>query len=94
MKFKNIKKILKEEISSELKKPFMRYEKLINKLVYDVFDEGICGLSWDVIKLHHREGISLRIILYFTHDSLKEFGYERYGQSKQELKVLIEMIYR
>ena len=86
----HIKKILKEEISSELKKPFMRYEKLINKLVYDVFDEGICGLSWDVIKLHHREGISLRIILYFTHDSLKEFGYERYGQSKQELKVLIE----
>jgi hypothetical protein len=86
----HIRQILKEEISSELKKPFMRYEKLINKLVYDVFDEGICGLSWDVIKLHHREGISLRIILYFTHDSLKEFGYERYGQSKQELKVLIE----
>ena len=86
----HIRQILKEEVSSELKKPFMRYEKLINKLVYDVFDEGICGLSWDVIKLHHREGISLRIILYFTHDSLKEFGYERYGQSKQELKVLIE----
>ena len=75
---------------SELKKPFMRYEKLINALVYDVFDEGICGFSWDVIKLHHREGISIRIILYFTHNSLKEFGYERYGQSKQELKVLIE----
>ena len=75
---------------SELKKPFRRYEKLINALVYDVFDEGICGLSWDVIKLHHRGGISLRIILYFTHDSVKEFGYERYGQSKQELKVLIE----
>jgi hypothetical protein len=86
----HIKKILKEEISSELKKPFMRYEKLINKLVYDVFDEGICGLSWDVIKLHHREGISIRIILYFTHNSLEEFGYERYGQSKQELKVLME----
>jgi hypothetical protein len=86
----HIKKILKEEISSELKKPFMRYEKLINKLVYDVFDEGICGLSWDVIKLHHREGISIRIILYFTHNSLEEFGYERYGQSKQELKGLIE----
>ena len=86
----HIKQILKEEISSELKKPFMRYEKLINKLVYDVFDEGICGLSWDVIKLHHREGISIRIILHFTHDSVKEFGYERYGQSKQELKVLIE----
>ena len=68
----------------------MRYEKLINKLVYEVFDEGICGLSWDVIKLHRREGISLRIILHFTYDSLKEFGYERYGQSKQELKVLIE----
>ena len=75
---------------SELKKPFMKYEKLINKLVYDVFDEGICGLSWDVIKLPHREGISLRIILYFTNDSVKEFGYERYGQSKQELKILIE----
>ncbi len=86
----HIKKILKEEISSELKKPFMQYEKLINALVYDVFDEGICGLSWDVIKLHHREGISIRIILYFTHNSLEEFGYERYGQSKQELKGLIE----
>ena len=86
----HIRQILKEEVSSELKKPFMRYEKLINKLVYDVFDEGICGLSWDVIKLHHREGISIRIILHFTHDSVKEFGYERYGQSKQELKILIE----
>jgi hypothetical protein len=80
---------VKEHVS-DLKKPFMKYEKLINKLVYDVFDEGICGLSWDVIKLHHREGISIRIILYFTYDSLKDFGYERYGQSKQELKGLIE----
>ena len=87
---KHIKQILREEHVSDLKKPFMKYEKLINKLVYDVFDEGICGLSWDVIKLHHREGISIRIILYFTYDSLKEFGYERYGQSKQELKGLIE----
>lgn len=84
-----IRHILKEE-TSDLKKPFMRYEKLINKLVYDVFDEGICGFSWDVIKLHHREGISIRIILHFTYDSLEEFGYERYGQSKQELKNLIE----
>jgi hypothetical protein len=87
---KHIKQILREEHVSELKKPFMQYEKLINALVYDVFDEGICGLSWDVIKLHHREGISIRIILYFTHNSLEEFGYERYGQSKQELKGLIE----
>ena len=86
----HIKQILREEHVSELKKPFMEYEKLINALVYDVFDEGICGLSWDVIKLHHREGISIRIILYFTHNSLEEFGYERYGQSKQELKGLIE----
>jgi len=79
-----------EEHVSDLKKPFMRYEKLINKLVYDVFDEGICGLSWDVIKLHHREGISIRIILHFTEDSFRDFDYERYGQSKQELKKLIE----
>jgi hypothetical protein len=86
----HIKQILKEEHVSDLKKPFMRYEKLINKLVYDVFDEGICGLSWDVIKLHHREGISIRIILHFTEDSFRDFDYERYGQSKQELKVLIE----
>jgi hypothetical protein len=86
----HIKQILREEHVSKLKKPFMQYEKLINALVYDVFDEGICGLSWDVIKLHHREGISIRIILYFTHNSLEEFGYERYGQSKQELKVLME----
>ena len=90
---KHIKSILLERSineSEDLKTSFMKYEKLINALVYEVFDEGICGLSWDVIKLHHRGGISLRIILYFTHDSVKEFGYERYGQSKQELKVLIE----
>ena len=87
---KHIKQILREEHVSELKKPFMRYEKLINALVYDVFDEGICGLSWDVIKLHHREGISIRIILHFTEKSFRDFDYERYGQSKQELKVLIE----
>lgn len=86
----HIRQILKEEILSELKKPFMRYEKLINKLVYDVFDEGICGFSWDVIKLHMREGISIRIILHFTEDSFRDFDYERYGQSKQELKILIE----
>lgn len=79
-----------EEHVSDLKKPFKRYEKLINKLVYNVFDEGICGLSWDVIKLNHREGISIRIILHFTEDSFRDFDYERYGQSKQELKVLIE----
>lgn len=87
---KHIKQILREEHVSELKKPFMRYEKLINALVYDVFDEGICGFSWDVIKLHMREGISIRIILHFTEDSFLDFDYERYGQSKQELKVLME----
>lgn len=86
----HIKQILREEHVSDLKKPFMRYEKLINKLVYDVFDEGICGFSWDVIKLHMREGISIRIILHFTEDSFRDFDYERYGQSKQELKILIE----
>ena len=90
---KHIKLILLERSineSEDLKTPFMKYEKLINALVYEVFDKGICGLSWDVIKLPHREGISIRIILHFTHDSVKEFGYERYGQSKQELKILIE----
>ena len=87
---KHIKQVLREQHVSDLKKPFMRYEKLINKLVYDVFDEGICGFSWDVIKLHMREGISIRIILHFTEDSFRDFDYERYGQSKQELKVLIE----
>jgi hypothetical protein len=86
----HIKKVLKEEISSDLKKEYIKYEKLINKLVYMVFDEGICGLGWDVIKLHGREGISIRIILYFTEDSFRDFDYERYGQSKQELKGLIE----
>jgi len=81
---------LKLHIRQILKEPFMRYEKLINKLVYDVFDEGICGFSWDVIKLNFREGISIRIILHFTEDSFRDFDYERYGQSKQELKGLIE----
>jgi len=76
--------------SEDIKKSFIRYEKLINKLVYMVFDEGICGFSWDVIKLHDREGISIRIILHFTEDSFRDFDYERYGQSKQELKGLIE----
>ena len=41
----HIKQILKEEHVSDLKKPFMRYEKLINKLVYDVFDEGITNAT-------------------------------------------------
>ena len=86
----HIRQILREEHVSDLKKSFMRYEKLINKLVYDVFDEGICGFSWDVIKLHMREGISIGIILHFTEDSFLDFDYERYVQSKQELKVLME----
>jgi hypothetical protein len=87
---KHIKQVLKEESYSDLKKPFMKYEKLINKLVYEVFDEGICSFDWEVVKLHEREGISIRIILHFTEDSFLDFDYERYGQSKQELKGLIE----
>ena len=74
----HIRQILKEEHVSDLKKPFMKYEKLINKLVYDVFNEGICGLSWDVTKLHMRKGISIRIILHFTEDSFRDFDYERF----------------
>jgi hypothetical protein len=75
---------------NNIKEPYLKYEKLINTLVYDVFDEGICGFDWDVVKIHTREGISIRIILYFTEDSFRDFDYERYGQSKQELKGLIE----
>ena len=75
---------------NNIKEPYLKYEKLINTLVYDVFDKGICGFDWEVVKIHTREGISIRIILYFTEDSFRDFDYERYGQSKQELKGLIE----
>lgn len=84
-----IRHILREE-TTDLKKPFMKYEKLINKFVYEVFDEGICGFDWEVMKLLGRGGIAIRIVLYFRKDSYRDFDYERYGQSKQELKVLIE----
>ena len=86
----HIKKILKEEHQWNLKKNHMRYEKLINKLVYEIFDEGICGFDWDTFKLETREGMSIRIVLHFTEKSFRDFDYERYGQSKQELKSLIE----
>ena len=87
---KHIKQVLKEEMSSDLKKPFMKYEKLINKLVYEVFDEGICGFDWEVVQLHEREGLSMRIVLHFTKNSYKEFDYQRYADAKQELKVWFE----
>jgi hypothetical protein len=86
----HIKKILKEEHQWNLKKNHLRYEKLINKLVYEIFDEGICGFDWDTLKLETREGMSIRIVLHFTEESFQDFDYERYGQSKQELKSLIE----
>jgi len=86
----HIKKILKEEHQWDLKKHHLRYEKLINKLVYEVFDEGICGFDWDTFKLETREGMSIRIVLHFTEESFQDFDYERYGKSKQELKSLIE----
>ena len=86
----HIKKILKEEHQWNLKKNHMRYEKLINKLVYEIFDEGICGFDWDTFKLETREGMSIRIVLHFTEESFRDFDYERYGKSKQELKSLIE----
>lgn len=86
----HIKKILKEEHQWNLKKNHLRYEKLINKLVYEIFDEGICGFDWDTLKLETREGMSIRIVLHFTEESFQDFDYERYGKSKQELKSLIE----
>ena len=86
----HIKKILKEEHQWNLKKNHLRYEKLINKLVYEIFDEGICGFDWDTFKLETREGMSIRIVLHFTEESFQDFDYERYGKSKQELKNLIE----
>ena len=86
----HIKKILKEEHQWNLKKNHLRYEKLINKLVYEIFDEGICGFDWDTFKLETREGMSIRIVLHFTEESFLDFDYERYGKSKQELKSLIE----
>jgi hypothetical protein len=87
---KHIKLVLKEETNEglldNLKDQYLKYEKLINKLVYEVFDEGICGFDWEVFRLPKREGISLRIILHFTNYSVKEFGYEKYGEKKEELK--------
>jgi len=87
---KHIKQVLKEEMNSDLKKPFMKYEKLINKLVYEVFDEGICGFDWEVVQLHERKGLSIRFVLHFTKNSYKEFDYQRYADAKQELKEWVE----
>ena len=87
---KHIKQVLREESYSDLKKPFMKYEKLINKLVYEVFDEGICGFDWEVVQLHERKGLSIRFVLHFTKNSYKEFDYQRYADAKQELKEWVE----
>jgi hypothetical protein len=84
----HIKQIIREESSEDIKTPYLKYDKLISGLVDDVFGDNICGFNWEVFKLHHREGIQIRIILYVM-PSHWDMGYETYGIKKRELHNLI-----
>lgn len=86
--------MIREEIlddSGDLKKNYLKYEKLINKLVYMVFDEGICGFDWHVFRIqtNPNKDIVVQIVLYFTYDSFKDLGWEKYHKLRKELKDVI-----
>ena len=83
----HIKQIIKEEISEVPKESYLKYEKLLDKLVDDVFMDFVCGYSWETFNLHKREGTQLRIILYIKN--MNDLDFELYGQKKQELLNLI-----
>jgi hypothetical protein len=83
---KIVKNILKE-ISEVPKESYLKYEKLLDKLVDDVFSEFVCGYNWETFNLHKREGTQLRIILYVKN--VENLDFELYGQKKQELLNLI-----
>lgn len=79
---KIVKNILKE-ISEVPKESYLKYEKLLDKLVDDVFADFVCGYNWETFNLHKREGTQLRIILYVKN--VENLNFELYGQKKQEL---------
>jgi hypothetical protein len=79
---KIVKNILKE-ISEVPKESYLKYEKLLDKLVDDVFTDFVCGYNWETFNLHKREGTQLRIILYVKN--VENLNFELYGQKKQEL---------
>ena len=84
----HIKKVLNEDISSISKDAFIKYEKLINKLVYEIFSENICGFDWEVFNIDGRKGVQIRIVLHIK--SMDGFDFETYAIKRQELKELIE----
>ena len=87
---KLIKQILKEETSFvNHKENYQKYDKIINKLVYLVFDEGICSFTWDAFEIPTRNGHVTQIILNFTPESFRELGYEKYHKLRTELKDVI-----
>ena len=52
---KHIRQVIREEISEVPKESYLKYKKLLDKLVDDVFTDFVCGYSWETFNLHHRE---------------------------------------
>ena len=66
-----------------------KYKKVIGKLIDEVFD-GVCGFDWEVFKNYVRKGLALRITLHLTEENHGRFDFQKYHQSKTELKELLE----
>ena len=66
-----------------------KYKKVIGKLINEIFD-GVCGFDWEVFKNYVKKGLALRIILHLTEEDYGRFDFEKYHQSKTELKELLE----
>ena len=85
-----IRHILREETSfASHKEDYQKYDKIINKLVYLIFDEGICSFTWDTWDAFGNKtdsGQVVRIILNFTPESFRELGNEKYHKLSKELK--------
>jgi hypothetical protein len=63
----HIKQIIREEITKNLKSTYLKYEKLLDKLVNEIFGDNICGFNWETFSLQHRGGTQIRIILYIKN---------------------------
>ena len=66
-----------------------KYKKVIGKLINEIFD-GVCGFDWEVFKNYVKKGLALRIILHLTEEDYGRFDFQKYHQSKTELKELLE----
>ena len=66
-----------------------KYKKVIGKLINEIFD-GVCGFDWEVFKNYVRKGLALRITLHLTEENHGRFDFQKYHQSKTELKELLE----